>query len=453
MSKVRNGFLALLVLVSSVLTCFARGSTASAATYDITKAPGGITAVAAYIISGLMVAGGGAAAALDSGIADDIRKKSTDIYNSLDSASKSLMNTTIQNAVSNGVKSVTLSQDIIDALKTKVSTIGGFTNANLDLDSKKEYGASTATYKFNLLSSSSKNIETLTGFVVTATGHTGIRISGQTYSSYNQYYVYGSVTDSGGTSSYIFDSDKLIEKAMYDLLNSSTGALWFSYYSSITGAYVHKLNSVVPPSTYFDNSINKALDDLGAGIKEINIPIDNFIAKDKTTGNVVSDPTTYTGDLVWDYPIPQPKVGVTAPTVDVPAIPVGDITTGVGTTPWVVPDTAVDTPTDTTWENGDPVGEGTPPTDGYSNPFMNLLPIAFLAALLDLLRAILAYIGRMFVFIATIPIIPEKPFDNEAFTWFKSAKIIGVHIYTVVSSLATIGLSFAVYKAIRRLLP
>ena len=90
---------------------------------------------------------------------------------------------------------------------------------------------------------------------------------------------------------------------------------------------------------------------------------------------------------------------------------------------------------------------------GGSNPFKDLVPIAFLMALLDLLRAILEYLARMMAFVVKIPMIGPKPVDNVAFEWFRNAKILGVYIYNVVSSLASLGLAFAVYKSIRKLLP
>lgn len=109
----------------------------------------------------------------------------------------------------------------------------------------------------------------------------------------------------------------------------------------------------------------------------------------------------------------------------------------------------------------DPADDGTgtnepptPPTDGTpTNPFQKLIPTAILLAFLDLFRAIIEYLIRMFKFVLSIPLVPSKPIDNEAFVWFRSAKIVGVQIYEVVSGLATIGLSFAVYKSVRRFLP
>jgi hypothetical protein len=95
----------------------------------------------------------------------------------------------------------------------------------------------------------------------------------------------------------------------------------------------------------------------------------------------------------------------------------------------------------------DKPGDG---SDG-SNPFASLVPILFLIKLFGLLGACLSYMGRLLAFVMTIPVIPSKTIDNPAFQWFKSAQIVGIQIYTVVSSLASVGMSFLVYRVIRRL--
>lgn len=102
-------------------------------------------------------------------------------------------------------------------------------------------------------------------------------------------------------------------------------------------------------------------------------------------------------------------------------------------------------------------GETNPPTDPEEEDdgsiWKDIIPIALIIVLFDLLSSILMYLARMFQFILTIPVIPEKTIDNSAFQWFKTAKIMGVQIYNVVSMLATVGLSFLAFKAIRKVLP
>lgn len=109
-----------------------------------------------------------------------------------------------------------------------------------------------------------------------------------------------------------------------------------------------------------------------------------------------------------------------------------------------IPQTTDPTPTDPT--PTDPI------TSDIVNPFLGT-PEDLLLSLLSLLRAIIEYMARMFAFILTIPLIPPISIENPAFEWFKTVKIMGVQIYIVVSSMASIGLSFLVYKSIRRVLP
>ncbi|MBY6272396.1 MAG: hypothetical protein CW346_09325 [Bacillaceae bacterium] len=63
------------------------------------------------------------------------------------------------------------------------------------------------------------------------------------------------------------------------------------------------------------------------------------------------------------------------------------------------------------------------------------------------------YLIRLFKFIVSIPTAAPIPIGNPAFEWFRNARIMGVQIYPVISTLASIGLSVMVYKAIRRVFP
>lgn len=87
------------------------------------------------------------------------------------------------------------------------------------------------------------------------------------------------------------------------------------------------------------------------------------------------------------------------------------------------------------------------------NPWRDFFPSAMLLALLDLLRAILMYLARMFQFIVLIPTVTEQPIDNAAFVWWKESTWLGIKPYYLTISLATFFASFAAFKSIRRLLP
>lgn len=102
--------------------------------------------------------------------------------------------------------------------------------------------------------------------------------------------------------------------------------------------------------------------------------------------------------------------------------------------------------------NGDLNGDPKPSPDSPNlNPFN--LPVEALAGLLCILKAVCLYLIRLFRFIVSIPTAAPVSINNPAFEWFRSAKIVGVQIYTVISSLASVGLSVMVYKAIRRVFP
>lgn len=98
--------------------------------------------------------------------------------------------------------------------------------------------------------------------------------------------------------------------------------------------------------------------------------------------------------------------------------------------------------------------DGTPPEDKEEGSiWKNIIPIAMLLVLLDLLISVILYLGRMLEFVLTIPMIEAIPIENDAFEWFKRAKILGVQIYEVISLMATVGLSFGIYKAVKKVLP
>jgi hypothetical protein len=99
----------------------------------------------------------------------------------------------------------------------------------------------------------------------------------------------------------------------------------------------------------------------------------------------------------------------------------------------------------------EPSSEPAPVPEGFSNPFG--LPIAAGGAILCILESIVMYVLRLFQFIISIPTAPAIPFGNSAFEWFRTARIMGVQIYQVISSLGAVGLSVMVFKIIRRVLP
>jgi hypothetical protein len=110
----------------------------------------------------------------------------------------------------------------------------------------------------------------------------------------------------------------------------------------------------------------------------------------------------------------------------------------------------VDTDNDGIPDDTDITPGGETPIPDDTGIFAKLFPVLLIVKLFGVLGSCLMYLIRMFQFIMTIPGIDAIPIDNDAFVWFRSAQIVGIKIYDVVSSLAGVGLSFIVFRAIRR---
>lgn len=78
------------------------------------------------------------------------------------------------------------------------------------------------------------------------------------------------------------------------------------------------------------------------------------------------------------------------------------------------------------------------------NPFALILPY------LQFLLAAVVFVGKVVVFAIALPSAGSVSIDNEAFQWFRSAEIMGVPIYNTISTLATAGVSFLIYKIVRK---
>lgn len=78
------------------------------------------------------------------------------------------------------------------------------------------------------------------------------------------------------------------------------------------------------------------------------------------------------------------------------------------------------------------------------------LPWQLVIALLELLKAILLFMVRLFNFVFDLPFVPEKPINNSVFEWFKTAEWLGIRVYSVISSIATFLLAMTIYRVVRR---
>lgn len=163
---------------------------------------------------------------------------------------------------------------------------------------------------------------------------------------------------------------------------------------------------------------------------------------DAQTGTMtLPDGTIYQGDVTWKAPpvvtgldtLGNPAVGWTGTNVTTGEttwtnIKTGETTTTGGTTPPV-----------------------TPPKDSVgTNPFKNIVPIALLLGLFDLLVALIWYLIRMFHFIVTIGLIAPTEINNPYFQWFQQLRILGIKPYSLTINLAIFFLGFSIYKSVRR---
>jgi hypothetical protein len=384
----------------------------------------GYVAGGLYALSGLLVAAGGAA--VGSAHADAIKQSAMNVWDKLDSAGRDLWVSAVQSSVANGINTVTVSKEMNDSL----STVAGYLS-----DEARKLVAREEIFESPLVSE-----------VYHGDGFKSISMEGMVWSAsifsdpvWEMHDFSGEIylTAGGTTVAHKYYSSGDMDQYLA-ISNYGTFVDFIQDYFnlSLDVAYV---DTVAPAKDYYDTAVDAAITGL-SGVKEINIPLDQFLAKNATGENVTYDePTstvlnpdgsTYTGEIAWDYPIP----GVATPTaIGNPAVPISTVVQG-----------------DIPFVNNPPI---VPPVPPGTNPFKDLIPVAFLMAFLDLLRAIIEYLVRMFTFVLTIPLIPTKPIDNAAFEWFRNAKIMGVYIFQLVSSMASIGLSFAVYRSIRRLLP
>jgi hypothetical protein len=172
----------------------------------------------------------------------------------------------------------------------------------------------------------------------------------------------------------------------------------------------------------------------------------NDITNISNVTNNMWNTTTNNYNYYNNYPVTIINNGTGTENVDVPVNPpmTPEETGNISDPP--VPDNDNDGIPDST--DITPGGETPVPDD--TGIFAKLFPVLLIVKLFGVLGSCLMYLVRMFQFIMTIPGIDAIPIDNDAFVWFRSAQIVGIKIYDVVSSLAGVGLSFIVFRAIRR---
>lgn len=80
----------------------------------------------------------------------------------------------------------------------------------------------------------------------------------------------------------------------------------------------------------------------------------------------------------------------------------------------------------------------------------NNVPKELILALLDLLRSCLYFMVRLVTFITGIPFITTMPIPYESLVWFFNVELLGIKVVEVMRLLAITGLSFGIYKLVKK---
>jgi hypothetical protein len=240
----------------------------------------------------------------------------------------------------------------------------------------------------------------------------------------------------------------------------SGGTSYYSVYYSIRSA---SANTIIDSSgTLYESNSSWVIPQAGVPVEFgltdyytqpsdlCNYPVTiNDVTNITTVNNNMWNTTTNNYNYYDNYDVTIINVGDGTENVDVPVNPplTPEETGNISDPP---PPPPQDTDNDGIPDSTDITPGGETPTPDDTGIFAKLFPVLLIVKLFGVLGSCLMYLVRMFQFIMTIPGIDAIPIDNDAFVWFRSAQIVGIKIYDVVSSLAGVGLSFIVFRAIRR---
>lgn len=441
-------FLVCLLIFSNVR--FSRPAYAAGVGNPVLDAPGGQAIAASYIIGGLLVSAGAAAVSAGSQAQDFLKQKAIAVFNSLDAAKKQLWFDAIKASYNGSIATVHITDDMVNSLHDKLVDMA---LASQSTDYYVESGNQFKFYRSESFFSFDSNV----GYHFIAGGVTGNNIVIQFWhnSSLNTYGGSASISQivNGNTVTSKTFADVSFDRATFDLLSKvpvNLGYLALSY-SSLVGAFALAAdNSTVPVLDYFSDSVNRALDSISNGLREVNIPLDQFLTKAptgdqlkiNTDGSLANaDGSAYTGTNTWDFPIPVPDA-LTVPGVSVsnPAVPLDKVV--IGDTPFIKTDTVTDTPGPTPDPTPDP---DVPPASW--NPFVWLLPF------LDFLLACINYVVKLGAYVLKIPGVPEKPIPapyGSIFTFFKSIQYGNIKPYDLMITVASTLFGFGIFRILRK---
>jgi hypothetical protein len=357
----------------------------------------GYATVGMYVLGGLLVAGGAAALGYDH--ADQIKQHSTNVWNGFNDTTKTAWKTAIEQSIQAGKTTLTITDQMYLDIQNSINLIRDSTSALV-----REYEMRTINVipeqRFNYYDTirylntgpgmtTNKDIIYTIGGIGTAET---VQVVLESLSTIRVQTI-GATTQYPNSTKYFNNVTSTQYYAFYNAYNLSDfkkalGLLGLSVTMGIKA-------STAPAIDYFDNSVTQALQGL-SGLKEINIPLDNFLAKNPSTGSNLSwdgtnlknaDGTIFTGTPAWEYPQPAPKVGVTT-TVNAPAIPINDVYVGDTDVPFVSSPTTTTPPTTGDTDGG--ILQGLWDwLKGILQDILNaLLSLASLIGIIDLLNSI-----------------------------------------------------------------
>jgi hypothetical protein len=367
---------------------------------------------------------------------DDIREHAAAVWASANDAVKQSLRASIEAAVAAGKKTISISRDVYDFILSKVGVITNAVRNTFTVPEStievihSQWGKAEFIGSDIYLSPSQryKLINYVDGMAYNTYSYGGSLFRIDCYEQYGTKYVTWGANRTVQIGSYLQPMDIASVITWYNNVMAPVGV-------SLALVPVGEVDSI---SSNDIKSSGKLAWDETTDTPVIALP--NSFPATSTTGKTLTwDPDAGVWKDAAGVAVPQSDVIVGSPELTLDGdIAYTDVVTGelVNVKEGTAEDTIPDDP---------------PVADVVSNPFG--LPVAALSGLLCILKAVVLYLIRLFQFIISIPTVAPKPINNAAFEWFKSARIMGVQIYTVISSLASIGLSLFVYKAVRRVFP
>lgn len=429
-----------------------------------------INSIGAYIAYGTMVTAG--AAAVASGYTSQLQTKASQLWTSASATAKTDLTASINAARAAGKTSLTLTSNTVSALQSAFNGFGSWLHGLLtttEVDSKlSNHFNSTMGYTGNsnvqsILDGTSSTLSLIYSIDGISNAKINILFGSTAWQVQN-----GSTGVYGPTHSYVGG----VKPTATDL--SSFTAM--EIYLQSQGAYVDfslASGSQVPSNTVLDGAVTSTLNDMGNGINDVNVGLDNWTptAADgsgtlnynpqSNTWNRTTDGSAYTGGVTWNPPAIGARAGSVATTAN-PTLTDGNV---------VVDGTALVIPTSSATTVGtSTTGTGTVSIDTSGDAANTAgLDLTPLQTALGSLTSVFPFsvpwdFSRLFSVLNVTPETPKFTISAD-----KTVSIMGVSIpvnydftldFSMFDSVAAIGrwalilvFDIAIILALRRLTP